>query len=90
MAVNGVAMNTEQQVKNEQAKVESKAGQRQTTTASQTVCGCSEMETKSHSSTAVSTLTQEVESLKVVVDLRNAEISQLKQSNAEVQQQASC
>jgi len=35
----------------------------------------------------VSTLTQEVESLRVVVDLRNQEICHLKQSNAELQQQ---
>ena len=36
---------------------------------------------------AVDALSQEIESLKVVVDLRNAEICQLKQSNGELQKQ---
>jgi len=49
-----------------------------------------EKETKCDSLAAVSTLTQEVESLKVVVDLRNTEISQLKQTIADLQKQASC
>ena len=39
---------------------------------------------------AVDALSQEIESLKVVVDLRNAEICQLKQSNGELQKQVIC
>jgi len=74
-------MNIEEQVKNKRRKAESKA--------SQTDGGCSKMEMKCHSSTDVSRLSQEIESLKVVIDFRNAEISQLKQSNAELEQQAS-
>jgi len=35
----------------------------------------------------ISSLTQEVESLKVIIDLRNDEISQLKQSSAEIRTQ---
>ena len=68
-------------MKNKQRKVESKA--------SQTSGGRSEMQSKCHYSTDVSTLTQEIESLKVVIDMRNAEISQLKQSNAELEKQVS-
>lgn len=55
--------------------------------ASQTIDGNCEMKAKCQS--VISTLTQEVESLKVVVDMRNAEIARLKQSNAELEQQVS-
>jgi len=44
---------------------------------------------KAKCQSVISTLTQEVESLKVVVDMRNAEIARLKQSNAELEQQVS-
>jgi len=50
--------------------------------SSHIVTGHSEM-----GQTSVSTLTQEVESFKVVIDLRNTEISQLKQSNAELKKE---
>jgi len=59
------------------------AAQQQTVSASQTslVAG---------GQSQVSTLTHEVESLKVVIDLRNEEISQLKQSKADLQKQVTC
>jgi len=50
--------------------------------------GCGNRETTSDSlSATVETLTRDVESHKVVIDLRNAEISQLKQANTELQKQ---
>jgi len=86
MTINGVVMQltVEQQAEKKQAKAESR---RSIMSASQTVGGGSDMEMDCHSSSDMSALTEEVESLKVVVDLRNDEIFQLKQSNAELKKQ---
>jgi len=53
----------------------------------QAASGRADGKTTRRSSTTISTLSQEIDSLKVVLDLRNSEISELKQSKAELKKQ---